>query len=310
VSTTITLYNHYHNGDLFVCKQFVQNLIDQCSGINFRYCHFNHPKTLADLNIEQSGDLSRYVEQSKIMLFPDEIAINTWVGAYQYVNDPPVLCRGEINLYMLHNIWSYIYRQVSELTGQTLRINSDIKSYVPQIDYSKFDVSSVNTFVECHTSKKVLISNGEAMSGQSFSGDLAPVIEYFADAYKHITFICTKSFETSKKNIAFTDRIIQVEESFPNSNMYWNQNLKKSDINEISYLSTFCDLIIGKNSGPFIYCLTKENVFNTNKTFIALNINLADNLLHNIQTKSQYIQHEKFDVQSIMQLIDSHLCRL
>ena len=44
--------------------------------------------------------------------------------------------------------------------------------------------------------------------------------------------------------------------------------MDNNDLNEISYLSTFCDVIIGKESGPFAFCTIKDNLMNENKTFI------------------------------------------
>ena len=43
----------------------------------------------------------------------------------------------------------------------------------------------------------------------------------------------------------------------------------KFDLNEISYLSLFCDTIIGRASGPYVFTQVKENLYNPNKTFLA-----------------------------------------
>jgi hypothetical protein len=32
------------------------------------------------------------------------------------------------------------------------------------------------------------------------------------------------------------------------------------NLNEISYFSTFCDILIGRGSGPFSFCEVKENL--------------------------------------------------
>ena len=92
--------------------------------------------------------------------------------------------------------------------------------------------------------------------------------------------------------------------------MYWNQQVTRCDLNEISYLSTHCDLIVGKNSGPFIYCLTQQNINNPAKRFISFNNVLVDNLLYNLPTRCTYTQHTNFDSHNIAHVIDSTLCRL
>lgn len=308
--TSITFYNHYHNGDLFVCKQFVRNLIEQCPELHFRYCHFNHKKTTADLKVEYSGNLDGLNDRMKFMIKSGELAINTWVGAYEAPHvQPPAFYQGGINLNLLHQIWSYLFENLTVFLNKPLTLNSDPLHFIPNIDYTCFDTQSVDQFASNHENI-VLFSNGSPMSGQSFFGNMQDFVEVFAERYPKLTFVCTAKFNTSATNIYFTDDIITVEPGFPNSQCYWNQNLTKSDINEISYLSRFSKLIIGKNSGPFIYCLTKENMMNPDKTFVAFNNKPVDNLFYNLKTPANYMQVSNFDIAHMAQVLDSQLCRL
>lgn len=308
--TSITFYNYYHNGDLFVCKQFVQQFASQFSHLQFDYCHFNHPKTLQDLGIKFAGIPAQFGEKTAWSQQQNHLAINTWVGVYQAPCEVPALYPGGINLHMLSDIWNYLGDQLAPILGSKFQVSQPLSDYIPNIDYTQFDVSSVDRFVSASANKKVLICNGVAMSGQSFADNLSEMIHWFADRYPHLTFICTSKFHTDRNNVHFTDDICEVDNSFPPTVMYWNQNLTRCDLNEISYLSTHCDLIVGKNSGPFIYCLTKQNVNNSAKTFISFNNVIVDNLLYNISTPCTYIQHAQFDLHSISQLIDSKLCQL
>jgi hypothetical protein len=41
------------------------------------------------------------------------------------------------------------------------------------------------------------------------------------------------------------------------------------DLNEISYLSRFADLFIGRSSGAQIFTMTRENCMNANKAFLS-----------------------------------------
>jgi hypothetical protein len=306
---SITLYNHYHNGDLFVSKQFVKQFVQQFAQYSHTYCHFNHPKTLQDLAIAYEGPPHAFAEKSPWSVNHDQLAINTWVGVYQSPCDPPAFYQGGINLRILHSIWSYLSEQLTAILGTPFHLSNNLMDYVPEIDYSQYNVSSVDDYVAARSRKRVLFCNGAAMSGQSFAHNLSDLIQWFADRYPQVDFVCTAKFVTDRHNIMFTDDICTVEQTTPAQVMYWNQNINRCDLNEISYLSTHCDLIVGKNSGPFVYCLTKQNVNNAAKTFISFNTVAADNLLYGMNTACTYIQTADFEPHHMAQLIDSKLCQ-
>jgi hypothetical protein len=80
----------------------------------------------------------------------------------------------------------------------------------------------------------------------------------FAEMYPDTDFICTNKFDTDgNKNIKFTSDIIG--------------EVADGDLLEISYLSSHCNIIIGKNSGPYVFCETYDNYMDTNKSFISFN---------------------------------------
>ena len=81
---------------------------------------------------------------------------------------------------------------------------------------------------------------------------MAHLIQELAQTFPDIDFICTDVFETSAANIFFTDFI---------------HTRNGSDLNEISFLSTFCDAIVGRNSGAFLFTNTKHNL--STKKFLA-----------------------------------------
>ena len=60
-----------------------------------------------------------------------------------------------------------------------------------------------------------------------------------------------------------------------------------SNLNEISYLSTKCDLIIGRSSGPYTFCIVEEN-YNKNKL-----ICLCDEY-----SSSWFMDNEDYDIKS------------
>ena len=43
----------------------------------------------------------------------------------------------------------------------------------------------------------------------------------------------------------------------------------RPDLIYMGYIARHCDLIIGRNSGPFTYCMTKENLIDSPKKFLS-----------------------------------------
>jgi hypothetical protein len=135
-----------------------------------------------------------------------------------------------------------------------INIEKDVSYYHPTIDYTYYQLDGINNFLNNHLDQfKVFISNGQPRSGQSFISDLNGVVEKLADDFKTTAFILTDdSKRIDKPNIFYTSDITGVKE----------------DMNEISYLSIFCDIIVGKSSGPYIYTLVKENLSDQFKIYI------------------------------------------
>ena len=82
------------------------------------------------------------------------------------------------------------------------------------------------------------------------------------------TLICTHEITLLEeiKNVYFTDDIFA--------------NVVGGDMNEIAYLSTFCDVIIGKSSGPHIYSHVKDNI-NRPCVFFTISDRQSDDYLYN-----------------------------
>jgi hypothetical protein len=144
--------------------------------------------------------------------------------------------------------------------------------YLPSIDYSKFETKNIDDYISANgDAKKILICNGPVKSGQSFNPNMKEQLEEVADKHPNVHFICTQKFETSKLNILFTDHIIADTEGSDKRAPWEDRQDNICDMHEISYLSTLCDAIVGKNSGPFVFCETKENYMNPAKKFLSFN---------------------------------------
>lgn len=266
----ICFFNHYHNGDLFASKAFIKEIIESI-GTKFLYGHPNNPKVLADLNAEylQTPSISH---KQKFLDTEDIFYINTWIGSYfdniqGYIDE---CC----TLKFSYNMFAKIYEKINEVFSTELKL-SKIEDYFPDIDFSKFNTSDIDKYVKENKTKKVLFCNGPTMSGQCvYTGDMKPVIESLSKKYSNHTFICTHQFNTDRDNIKFTSDIIKIE---------------GCDLNEIGYLSTFCDIIVGRNSGPHCFTANKQNVSDPTKVFYAFGQDPKVSLYYNENIQCNFV---------------------
>ena len=253
----IIFFNQFHNGDCFVGKQYVAEIIRQLPDIEFSYAHNNHPDIIKDLGIEhlQLGNIPPMDRMTRVGESPDKetVFVNTWVGCWQGT----MFNHGEhINFVRLHNIWREYFKYFN------LQFVEDPNYYLPRIDDTKFDMKAADDWWTEHGDKSaILICNGTANSGQSRVGDLTQCISKLAADNPDINFIVTHRVNVTSPNIYYTDDIFADLEN---------------DLNQIAHLAGGCDVIVGKNSGPFSYCQNAENLMNDTLTFLNLSILATD----------------------------------
>jgi hypothetical protein len=264
----IIFFNHYHRGDLLTHKEFIRQLQNELPDFTFEYMHFNHPKLTRDLNIPLVGEPTNL--DAKTPFYQDEgvLYINTWIGCFW-----DIFCEhGGINMNSLWHQWDKILDTINGHFDTEIALRADKESYLPKIDFAKFDVSSIDEFLKTNTNKKILICNGPPKSGQSFSDNMQDFINLAAEESPNIDFICTTKFDTTLDNVLFTDDII-VDNEVEDKRAPWeDREINNCDLQEISYLSEHCDAIVGKNSGPFVFCETYNNYMNPNKKFLSYNV--------------------------------------
>lgn len=299
----IVFFNHYHRGDLFTHKEFVRHIKKLLPDISYEYWHFNHPKVNLDLQIPLTNTPNQ-IDQKTVFCYintNETLGINTWIGAR-----PDILSTYKgVNLQSLYDSWKIIFDKIG------LKLYDDPEQYLPSIDYSFFNVKNIDEYLSKSNKKRVLICNGKPMSNQSFQSDMQEIISSLASKYENIDFICTKKIERRYQNIHFTDDIIRDDDEFRGENPFWNDRSKNTcDLNEISYLSTKCDVIIGKNSGPFVFCETKENFKDSTKIIVSFSNGPQESMSNNVDFKCDYrliTNHVESNIYNIINSIVSKL---
>lgn len=268
----IVFYNYFHNGDIFTSREYVKQVVRCLPHVLITYQHNNSPKLLKDfcawepITEHLPVDVRYFIKDGTVF-------INTWIAAYSSAKnpEPPHYYDVGIDYISLTKMWNHIFEYINSLFDTDLKIKDPI-DYVPSIDYTKFDVSKVDAFVTEHKNI-VMISNGPPMSGQSFDNDMSVEINTFAKIYPDISFVCTHPIvERNYSNIYNSGRITQ----------------ERQDLMELSYLSRFAKVIIGKNSGPYIYACVKGNVMAEDKVFLQFNRYERDSLFYGIPHRCSY----------------------
>jgi hypothetical protein len=264
----IVFFNHYHRGDLFTHRAFIQELRKELPNILFEYLHYNHPKLTRDLNIPLVGNPDAFSKKERFRIEGKTLYINTWIGCYSKLMKK----HGGLNMQSLWEQWAEIYKNISVAVGRQIILNPSREHYTPSVDFSFYNLENIDQYLLQNSSKKILFCNGSPKSNQSFSYNMADFIRQAAVEFPHIHFICTEKFQKDETNIFFTDDIISCTEAEEKRAPWEDRIVNICDLPEISYLSENCDLIVGKNSGPFCFCETKNNYLNPNKSFLSYNV--------------------------------------
>jgi len=247
----IVFFNHWHYGDLFSTRGWVADIKRQLPESNFYYAHKKNPRAIIDLVDTLDEENNRMVldgidQWKRFGVDEDTILINTWVGSYMglWANTHPS--------YISHQrIIGECYNNLRQQFGIDLKLSDDVWDYVPEIDYTPYQTSVIDNYVD-FVGNVYLFCNSAVASAQSSMDNMKSIIEYVAENHKNDTIVATEKFETKLDNIIFTDNIFE----------------EKCDLCDISYLSTKVNLVVGKNSGPFTYANTKQNLLDKNKVFV------------------------------------------
>ena len=269
----ICFFNHYHNGDVLHSKQFVKQIIETYPTEYF-YAHSLNPAIIRDLNLASAQPIN-VDHKVQIAKAPDEtLFINTWIGAYFGLG---MKHDAECTLRFAYEMWGNIYKTLNEILNINL-VLGPIEDYLPAIDYSKYDIQQIDDFLSPRsiTEKRVLLSNGPCYSGQcDYTGDMQPIIIQLAEKHTDTLFIATHKFDTNLSNVIFTQDIIKTSYG--------------SDLNEISYLANYCDIIIGRNSGPDCFNKTQDTLLDDTKTFYTFGSRETDSFCYGLELPSNYI---------------------
>lgn len=239
-------YNHFHNGDIHVSRSFIRKILPFLNGDKY-FAHRNDSCLLNDIeNLKYDSACLNMIDIHHLILQKDDSKyINTWYAAnsYKYFN------KHGITFDCLYALYDDVCKEL--LNCSLSEICEDPYELFPEIYYSKFYIENINKWI-ANDRKKIFISNGNSLSGQSHNFPITGAIIRLAKRHKEIDWILANKEENC--------------ENLHLENLFYSKDIIKkqtgSDLNENAYLSTFCDIIIGRASGAFTYCFNKDNLFN------------------------------------------------
>jgi hypothetical protein len=273
-------YNHYHNGDIFASKGYIEDLIKELSGHEVYYQHFNSQKLLKDLNIEfrsLESPISPDMKDSfarKIFQNRDTVYINTWIG-----NSNPG--KNGVNWNNYHSMFGDIYNSLSDVLDRTISL-APKEYYIPNIYYEYFDIPDIDI-----PNDSIIISNGPVMSGQSDIPDLNSLIDTILSNTDRNIFL-THFAPFNSNRITYTNNIISTT---------------GGDLNEISWIASNCEYVIGRNSGPFCFMHTKNILNNKNKKIISIGNKEKDSFLYNFHIDAEYHFIDDSNITDILDIV-------
>ena len=263
----LTFYNHYGVGDLFESREFVKDWMKLCGVTHARYAHRSFPGFFADLRQIQSVEVTPEMDmrtgiawKSEIRNPKSEIAelwVNTWIGARNaetqpagdYVIWPGCGCTVE-HLYRMHND----YLREAELPP----LPRSIVEYIPTIDYTRIELGQIPEFLYEHRGQRlVLVCNGPTGSNHAANFDMGDALLAQLPAREDAVYLLTDKYTLLLRDDVFsTDTLTGREET------------GICDVNAISFLSRFCDVIVGRCSGAQMPCQVLENWMDSSKTLV------------------------------------------
>lgn len=275
---TINLFNYFRYGDIFTSRISIQYLS------KFFHINFYH-------NLKE-GLLRDLDNVTEIIGIPPEIDYknfktnefyNVWVGSLnEYSCNDGVCC---------FDSFKKILERICDDLSIEMPNDTDI---LPVINYEKLDgyqrITDVMINYKNKFHKIVLMSNGPVESSQSVNFDFYDIINKLCEINPNVLFITTTEIGLPSSNYISTDNITK---TYP-------------DLLEISLVSRFCNIIVGRASGPYTYCQTKENLFDKEKTIISFNNSIYESSLF-LDSDSKQIWSNNYDSNFIFETIQNQI---
>lgn len=277
----VFFYNHHQHGDLVLTRGIVNWIVNNFpSDAEFYYSSRKNPdsvyfndrvKVIGTDNIFTSDHPKDYIERvlfekydlSDEKNIEDFIFLNLWIGSsFSFINkrNRIIGANGFPVDFDAESIFEHCIELVYSLrlNGLNLPYPRSIEDIIPKSNFNPKQKNNVDSFLNDIRSFKikVLVCNGLVESAQSDNFSFKNHMIKLVDEFKDVAFI-------------YTDN----DGEFSLNEFCVNNYCELPNLNEIDYLSTYCDILITRRSGPGEIIQTYQNFFNKNKSILSFTYN-------------------------------------
>lgn len=280
----IILYNHFHYGDIFYSRTIVNVLMEYFDII---YYH--------NLNLHLFEDLPNVTEITGIPAHYDihgtnleNKIVNTWIGQKQmhYVTHQPIPGCSFVNHFKLVIDICNFYK---------IPLDKEISNYLPSVNYENLkNYKKIKDKMDILNDKYpliVLVCDGNVNSGQSINFDFTPIVTLLSNQNQNLLFL------TTSNHYPENDNVININSEITN---------KLPDLLEISLISNYCNIIIGRASGPFCFTHTNFNFSNKDKTNISFTFNETEGIFY-YDGNNKNLWSNNFDYHNMVNVIQNEI---
>jgi hypothetical protein len=248
--STIIFRNYFNYGDLHAARSLIRYVKDKFHGFDFKLMHPRNKKAIGDIDLPLIWrPIQNKFDNRGYHIEYNSLIINTQYLAFNGMH----FNKDSASIVTLYNIFNHT---LNEVFG--IELPKTIVQFLPRIKYKHkaFEIDKIDKALS-HTEgmSKILICNNDFGSEQAMKFDFDRMIEVMADTYPNIAFYVSNKTNIYRDNVKYVPDILG--------------ECGGCDLNEISYLSTKCKILIGRNSGPHTYSYVLENILSPNKTFIS-----------------------------------------
>lgn len=255
---SLCFHNWGRKGDLHMSRSFVRKIAEKLDVPCFYY-HAEDAAILADVPVEHrprsQHDNKRFAYTTTFSK-DGALFLNTWYGAgnRKYCSTEPDDLITYDTLYRLFSdaCVSGLGFKLSELGPPA--------SMLPRIKWDAFPAigTAIDRLNAVPKGKRVFFDTVDCLSGQAQNFPLTPVLRNAAIRRPGTTFFYTWAPPVVRRSLP--------------ANCIWTRDIHGIidglDLNENAFISTHCQIIVGRNSSSYTFSLCRENLIDRSARFV------------------------------------------
>ena len=223
----------------------------------------------------------------------EDLIINTWIASFpKFPREVNSKDSWEyINADTIRNQTSYIVDTINNTYKLNIPHPETAKDVIPTIPTSLPNKEQADKLLNVTSGyrKRILVCNGPVHSEQTIQFDIDAVIKSLVKERTDCAFIYTENISNKEDNEFVIDDYID-----------------RPNLNEVIYLSTFCDILISRMSGPGCAICIDKNFFNSDLSFICLTE--RESLAHWYKNGTcKYAWTNDYSEESLCSLLKTHI---